>query len=353
LAGKRIQQLDGVRALAILAVLLFHSWHAKLLWMGVDLFFVLSGFLITGVLLDAKRHSLRTFLGQFYARRVRRILIPYVVFLAFASLFVGIGWMTHWYFYIAFFNFLGFFNIPQPLAFGTFWSLAVEEQFYLLWPFAVYFLSTRQLRRLCIFLMVLAPVLRGSIHFPTDWAIYHMTPFRMDLLAVGSFLCLEWRERPDRIKKWGTAAGILLIPIGAAGILLLYHLGYTNTANTRLGNVLVFEGTLAISVGAVLYALAGVGVQWLKSAPLVYIGTISYSLYLTHYLFLDYGRRHFGDLKGVPIGLAFTFAYAVISWHFLERKLLSSGSKKTKPVEQPATSEPPEQQLVTSEVKPV
>lgn len=74
---QRIRQLDGIRAIAILAVFVHHSLHVKLMWMGVDLFFVLSGFLITGVLLDAKHHSLGNFFAHFYSRRARRILAPY------------------------------------------------------------------------------------------------------------------------------------------------------------------------------------------------------------------------------------------------------------------------------------
>jgi peptidoglycan/LPS O-acetylase OafA/YrhL len=94
---QRISQLDGARGVAILAVFLNHALNAKLLWMGVDLFFILSGFLITGVLLNAKQHSLRGYFAKFYARRARRILPPYLLTLLMASLFFGFAWTRHWY----------------------------------------------------------------------------------------------------------------------------------------------------------------------------------------------------------------------------------------------------------------
>ena len=143
---KRIPQLDSVRAIAILAVFCHHAFKIRLMWMGVDLFFVLSGFLITGVLVNAKHHTLRGFFAHFYARRARRILAPYVLTLVVASFFFGVAWMRHWYLYILFTNFIMPLHIPQPMAFDPLWSLAVEEQFYLAWPLAVYFLSERRLR---------------------------------------------------------------------------------------------------------------------------------------------------------------------------------------------------------------
>jgi peptidoglycan/LPS O-acetylase OafA/YrhL len=354
LAGQRITQLDGLRALAVLAVLIFHAWHVKLLWMGVDLFFVLSGFLITGVLLNAKHQPLGELLGQFYIRRVRRILIPYVVFLAVASLFVGVSWMKQWYFYILFTNFMELFGYQHLQAFGALWSLAVEEQFYLVWPFAVYFLNTRQLRRVCICLILLAPVLRGLIHFElNNGSTYRLLPFRMDLLSFGALLCLEWREQRERILKWGTGVGLGLLLAGGVCELVLNHFGYTNTGNTRLGNVVMFEGTLAIAVGLMIYALAGKGVGWLKTKPLTYIGQISYTLYLSHLLFTGLMEKVWPGNLGLITGLGITFVYAALSWHFMESKLLSHGPKELKTAEPVDTSGATEQQLANSEAKPV
>jgi len=318
----RIRQLDGVRALAILAVFIHHALRVKLLWMGVDLFFILSGFLITGVLLDLKELSFGQVLARFYARRARRILIPYLIFLALATLFVGTAWMRYWYFYILATNFVIPLNIPQPGVFAPLWSLAVEEQFYLVWPFAVYFLSQRNLRRLCLFLVLLAPILRGSFHFSAHWFIFMLTPFRMDLLAIGSLLCLEWRQNPERIRKWGAKIGIPLSCAGLALIFYLSRLGYSTDGNTTVGNVLIYEGCLATCFGVMLYALGGWAVGWLQSAPLTFIGRISYSMYLVHVGFILIVFARLQGLAGTAIAFTLTIGYATISWYALERRLL-------------------------------
>ena len=331
MSNQRINQLDGIRALAILAVFIHHSLQVKLLWMGVDLFFVLSGFLITGVLLDAKRQSLKRFLAHFYSRRARRILAPYVVMLAFASCVLGVAWMRHWYLYIFLMNLLLPLSIPHPGPFHTLWSLAVEEQFYLLWPFAVYFLNDQRLRHLCILIIVLAPILRGSIHFEYYWPIYTLTPFRMDLLATGGLLCLEWRSRRESIQRWGAWAGAVLVLAGLAGILVLSELHYSTPGNTRTGNVLIYESSLFIASGLMIYALGGRCVRWLQFGVLAYIGQVSYSMYLVHLLLISLVRSRFNGIVAALIAFGMTLTYASICWSVFERPLLGRNRPRTQP----------------------
>lgn len=319
---KRIPQLDGVRALAILAVFFHHSLHIKLLWAGVDLFFVLSGFLITNVLLQSRSHPLGGYFAHFYSRRARRILAPYFLTLLLGSFFVGLDWMHHWYFYLLFTNFIQPLGIRLPTAFEPLWSLAVEEQFYLLWPFAVYFLSERSLRRLCLALMLIAPALRGTLHFHLQWAVYMLTPFRMDLLAAGGLLCLIWRQKPELIARKALLVALPLIGLGLASLGLLAHFHITTSSNTRTGNVLIYESTLALSLGFMLYALAGRGVAWLGWSPLRYIGRISYTMYLVHLGIILVLLPYFRGLALTALALAATIAYASLSWFLMERHLL-------------------------------
>jgi len=327
---QRIRQFDGVRALAILAVFAHHALHVKLLWMGVDLFFVLSGFLITGVLLDSHRHSLRELLENFYARRVRRILVPYLVFLVLASLVIGVAWARYWYFYVLLTNLLLPLHVPHPGSFAPLWSLAVEEQFYLAWPFAVYLLSEERLRKLCILLIVLAPVLRGCFHFAEEWPVYMLTPFRMDLLACGGWLCLAWRRRRDLIEKWGAVAGIPLTTIGLIGLFALSRAGVSTFGNTRTGNIFIYEACLLIAVGIILYALSGWRVEWLKIRPLTYIGQISYSMYLVHLVIIEEVFSKVRGFGAVLIAFALVMGYASISWFAMEKRLLGRHSSVTK-----------------------
>jgi peptidoglycan/LPS O-acetylase OafA/YrhL len=335
-AMQRIRQLDGIRAIAILSVFIHHAMQVKLLWMGVDLFFVLSGFLITGVLLDAKSHSLAGFFAHFYSRRARRILAPYLLFLALASIFFGMTWTQHWYLYILLTNFLTPLHIPHPGVFDPLWSLAVEEQFYLVWPFAIYFLSERRLRQLCIALIVLTPLLRGAMHFQEHWPIYMLTPFRMDLLASGGLLCLEWRSRRERIERYGSVMGLTLLGVGLAGVLTLMKFGYSTHGNTRMGNVLIYEACLLIALGAMIFALGGHGVGWLRSRPMTYIGQISYSMYLVHIGIILLVSEKFHGVLAASVALAMTVAYAAISWSAMESRLLGRKRSKVASEMQPA-----------------
>jgi len=138
-SSRRIVQLDGLRAIAVLMVFVHHSFQSQLFWTGVDLFFILSGFLITGILLDQRQKQIWSgYLGPFYGRRARRILPPYLLFLVFTSVFFGIGWLRRWYFFLFLMNTEPFRSMATQYSIGILWSLAVEEQFYLLWPAAVY-----------------------------------------------------------------------------------------------------------------------------------------------------------------------------------------------------------------------
>lgn len=328
---KRIPQLDGVRALAILAVFMHHALHIKLMWMGVDLFFVLSGFLITGVLLGARHRSLQGFFAHFYSRRARRILAPYLIWLLVASFLFGVAWMKHWYLYILLTNLLLPLNIPRPIAFDPLWSLAVEEQFYLGWPFAVYFLGERRLRWLAIALVVLAPMLRGAFHFAHHWPIYTLTPFRMDLLAAGALLWIERERDRERFERAGIWLGPILAILGLAGLGLLARYHFATDANTRTGNVLIYECSLFICAGFMLYALSGRLVGWLRIRPLRYIGQISYSMYLVHLGVLVLMPSSLPRAAAVPLALAVTIGYAALSWRLMERPLLEQKRRLPQP----------------------
>ena len=297
--------------------------------MGVDLFFVLSGFLITGVLMGIKRHSIGSYFRHFYARRARRILPPYLLLLGLATVFIGAAWLHYWYMYLLLTNFILPMNIPYPVAFFPLWSLAVEEQFYLVWPFAMYFLDEFRLRRLTLLLIVVTPVLRGAVHFPTHWFVYALTPFRMDLLAAGAFLWLEWQRNRALIVQRGPLIGALLATLGLAGMVTLARFHVSTYGNTRVGNVFIYESSLCVSVGFMLYALSGWRVGWLRYKPLTYIGQISYSMYLVHLGVLDYTQSHFHQLTAAVLAFAITIAYASISWTLMEGPLLRHDKLKS------------------------
>jgi peptidoglycan/LPS O-acetylase OafA/YrhL len=324
--AKRIVQLDGIRAVAITAVFVNHAFGARLLWMGVDLFFILSGFLITGILLEHKDQSLRGYFGHFYARRARRILPPYLLLLCVGLLLYGVWWLRFWYLYPFLMNFMVAFGVPRPGQFDLLWSLAVEEQFYLLWPFAVYFLSDKHLARLALSLIVAAPILRWicTPWFTLQWPIYTLTPFRMDTLAAGALMALAWHRHRDKVERNGHYGLVLSAVASVMLVALSRKPGFTTHANTAAGNVWIYELSLLACVGAILWALGGRGVRVLTLAPVVYLGRISYSVYLIHLAAIVEMRKYLhGEVTAAVAAAAVSFVYASCSWHFMEKPILA------------------------------
>ncbi len=320
-------QLDGLRAVAIIMVFLHHAYHAPLLWMGVDVFFVLSGFLITGILVNQTRKPFGEYIGHFYARRVRRILPPYLMLLLISTILFGASWLRQWYFYLGAMNF----NPLPPESLSLLWSLAVEEQFYLLWPLAVFFLSRRHLKLCSVLLILAAPLLRYTCaQFAPPHAIYFWLPFRMDTLAAGALIALLWPEVRDRLRAPAGVRATVTVAVAAsaASLAVLFWLGrqgITTYYSTPLGNVLIFEATLVVGVSLFLTALIGVGKNFLELKPMVWIGRVSYSIYLIHMTMLMRlpGAYH---LKAVAASLA----YAAAMWFLIERPLIATGRAQPK-----------------------
>ena len=320
----RIGQLDGLRALAVTAVFIHHAFHARLLWAGVDLFFLLSGFLITGILVERKGTPAREFFGHFYDRRIRRIVPALLVMLLLVAVTGGYGDMRLWVLYLFMMNVLIVMGARYPLAANSLWSLSVEEQFYLAWPVVVYLLSETALTWVAGGLVIAVPLLRWFMTplFSQHWAMYMLTPFRMDLLAVGSLIAVAWRHRRQAIERYG-AYGLLLTAGAVAALGLLSRNPRFNTiANTPEANVWIYECSLIGCTGILLWTLSGRGVGALRWAPLRYLGRISYSIYLIHELVL-FQVRHINSVgeRGL-IAAAVSLGYAVVMWHFVEQPLL-------------------------------
>jgi peptidoglycan/LPS O-acetylase OafA/YrhL len=334
---RRIPQLDAVRGLAILVVM-FHNispkyplFHSDKLfsngWMGVDLFFVLSGLLITGILLDTKQSV--GYFKNFYVRRCLRIWPLYYSLLFFmfvvvrflnpAEYHVVVQTSSPWW---AFPLFLQNFLLPistnaaGPL--GVTWSLAIEEQFYLVWPLVVRFGSFAQLRRLAIAEICLSPVLRYYLsQHHVD--LYTNIFCRLDGLMAGALLAFLIRSDnfvPSNLLK--RAWILLLIAAPLAFLTEAFHARW-----------IVFSFS-ALASAAFVYLAMFSEQKWLQTVMtnrfLVSTGTISYGLYLLHkipigmvqVLHLD---RH--PYLPLPIILVASYALAALSWNLLEKPFLS------------------------------
>lgn len=295
--------LDRLRGIAILAVLVFHSFRfeaqteserlVRILagagWMGVELFFVLSGFLITGVLLTG-RHVDRP-LRTFWIRRALRIL-PLYYFVLFVLLLLPLpaGAKLHqvqpWYWShtVNLLITLRGFGATAP---GTshLWSLALEEQFYLLWPFIVLFLESRTVAMVAITTLALSVGARtglGLSHLMHADTLYVMPLLRLDGLLLGSLLRIGWEDPEIRARVH--AFRLVAVLAGLVGLLAMV-LRNGNLGRTSLGMTSV--GFLAVALGASgLVAMAAaeeVPARGAVARALSYLGRRSYAVYLVHY----------------------------------------------------------------------
>jgi peptidoglycan/LPS O-acetylase OafA/YrhL len=328
-------QLDGVRAFAVLAVLLHHTLpeavtsRVDLGGYGVRLFFVLSGFLITGILLKARAGGAAqgvrrgTILRAFYARRFLRIFPLYYAVLAIAYLGnapgirEGIGWYVSYlsnYYFAAAGQFVG-------KSGSHLWSLAVEEQFYLIWPLLILFLPRRGLPWLMAITVLAGPGSRLIFALwsgNNDLSTRQPTPACLDALGLGALLALFWQQ--GEMPRWMMRSALL------GGTLLLIGFYIMQALNVGRTVQLVVGDTASALVFAWLVERAAAGMRgaggWLLACwPLVYLGSISYGVYVYQnfiiWCFLppDRGVRQFVLVLGL------TVAVAAASWHFFEKPL--------------------------------
>jgi len=350
-APSRILELDGLRAFAILPVILHHSWPTggstsfvgEAGWMGVDLFFVLSGYLITGILLNAVRE--KNGYRNFLARRSLRIFPLYYLCLAlFAAVAVakedpwaamkdwgGAGWFVV---YLGNIRAAWMNHLPPVLSFATLWSLQVEEQFYLFFPIAVALFSTKNLKRFLLGCVVAAPALRSfMVLFVPHSAVagYALMPCRMDALAMGGLLAVAFRSG-ERPRAANARLAFLLGGAAAAGIFFaaLWHHGEGTAYDPWMRSVgySAVDFTCASLLCWVLLSPANKLIGMLRLRPLVYTGQIAYGLYLLHEPASWTARKLLGNVEmhsalSVPITLAASFVAAALSWRFLESPFLA------------------------------
>lgn len=325
--------IDGLRALAILLVIGYHYFGLPGGYVGVDVFFVISGYLITAILLADLGES-RLSLLDFYARRVRRILPPLLVVII-AVFVVGWLWLMPydfralseeiWASALYVFNILlwhqsGYFDAvadTKPLL--HLWSLAVEEQFYLLWP-AFLLLANKWKRRtdLAIVAILLISFLVNLITIQDDQAAAFYSPLsRLWELASGGLLAQFepiFNRAPLQVGRDVTNAPRSKSFIPIAGLLLILSAAVLYNRGSN------FPGYLASVpvLGAMLIIAGGAG-SWLNRAflafrPMVYIGKLSYSLYLWHWPVLVlatllYPDQQFKYLKGACLALSGMLAW--------------------------------------------
>jgi peptidoglycan/LPS O-acetylase OafA/YrhL len=279
----RVPQLDGLRALAFFSVFLYHALNLPFGWIGVDLFFVLSGFLITTILLE-RRSTLRVF----YLRRALRIFPPYFSTLAVILLLVPAAraeWPWHALFLTNVRHTL--FEPASPMIIPL-WSISIEEQFYLLWPLFVLRASPRHTLIAASCAVISAPCLRAllSLCSTTHHAVYLLPFCRWDLLGIGAALAALRLTSPDTYRRCSASAGPVLVLTTLLFVTFaLTDASFTPHAHALHFNVLGYSLLVLIMASILLTALdlrSGFLHSMLTSPPLVLSGRISYSAYLIH-----------------------------------------------------------------------
>jgi peptidoglycan/LPS O-acetylase OafA/YrhL len=322
-----IPELDGLRGIACLSIVVSHCigaiipsidmlvWPETIfltlqyfLWGGVDLFFVLSGFLIGGILIDHR--GAQNFFAAFWTRRAARILpVLFIVVAAYSLLlalrpYIGASFLDLWLlkepitsplWYLTFTQTIPMMMItdlgPQWLA--VTWSLAIEEQFYLFFPFLVVLLPPRRLAAVMIAFAVLGLVSRGLVHHYVGWsAAYILLPCRMDCLSIGVLIAIAVRNPGMLARLREYRRPLDIVTVGFAVLLIGDNFNLLRDAikpTSPLAADMVF--TLIYSVLALFFALCllrlflhprGLYHRCLAWKPLTWLGLISYGLYMYH-----------------------------------------------------------------------
>ncbi|HCG02889.1 MAG TPA: hypothetical protein DEV93_20385 [Chloroflexi bacterium] len=299
---KRLPALDGLRGLAVLLVVLSHSWSASTFnfwphigWSGVELFFVLSGYLITSILLDAKGAA--SYFRTFYARRILRIFPLYYVVVgvgfamvallpaAYAPQF-GIPSGHEWTYWLFLSNFSMATASTGSLSWaGVTWSLAVEEQFYLLWAPILFLLRRRALLYLCPALYITAVIWRLVLYGTHGWTLAGLVllPSQMDSLAIGAFVAALLRDTSQHTRAARWAPWVLAISAGA--ILFIAIREGTFYGGAEATWALSFSLYPLLFGSALTIAILGPNSGWatlLKTPLLRTYGRYSYAIYLLH-----------------------------------------------------------------------
>jgi peptidoglycan/LPS O-acetylase OafA/YrhL len=311
----RIPSLDGLRAISITLVILSHlvMWkHVSFELLksygilGVNIFFVLSGYLITNLLLHEYERRSTISLRAFYIRRAFRIFPAAFVFLA--VVIVLYRQQMRWSHVAAALLYVANMDVSRPWIFGHLWSLSIEEQFYLLWPFAIKKWHRHKTAiLLCVFLST--PVFHAALYaFKVQSGLVTSLPVFADQLAIGCLLAILAPRLP-KISGYMALAMVFLV---------IFIPWFPATSRWRtLFMLFVLRPMLQVSIAGLVLHVIQVPYRALNWSPVAWLGRISYSLYLWQELFCSNPALHLGYSLVLP-----ALACACLSYYLVEQPML-------------------------------
>ena len=341
--------LDGLRGLAVAGVLLFHGGHLTGGFLGVDAFFVLSGFLITTLLLAEAHDRGGIALRAFWARRARRLLPALACVLVAVAIYAvwlakpdelstirgdalaTIGYFANWRAIFTSRDYWSIFRTPSPL--DHTWSLAIEEQFYLVWPLVVAVLVRAWSRRAATIAVLLTAVACAFaslawtlyIYDPSDPSrVYYGTDTRIASILIGAALAAWFALRgPARTRQ--TRVALEAAAIGAVVLLTCAWTRLSGSSNTLYrGGLFVCALATALVIAAAVHPRRGPVSKVLSFRPVCALGLISYGVYLWHwpiYVVLDESRVHLSGWPLLFVQIAVTLAVSIVSYRVIEQPI--------------------------------
>lgn len=358
--NKRIKELDGIRGIAALLIITWHYGTSQLVnnhsliagyfrvattyfWTGVDLFFILSGFLLGGILLKNKLS--KNYFKTFYVRRICRIFPIYylVLIVVFVICFLGIGYSTDWWFndkipywpylfycqniFIAFAETLGNRWISHT------WSLGLEEQFYLILPLLIYFLNRKYLVIVLSICVLAAPILR---HISGNWfQTFNLIYFRFDSLFSGVLIAVAMQSEKvvSFFKRYNNLFTVILFLLLLLSILFSLNKIHLNYLSSNSWFALVFANFILV----VLTNSKNIFAIICRNKILVKVGVISYGMYLyhpvvaglMHFIFKNQTPRmmNISDLILTVLSFIITIFIAHFSFKYFEKRGINFGHK--------------------------
>ncbi|MGG1659846.1 acyltransferase family protein [Brevibacillus sp. NRS-1366] len=343
--------IDGLRALAVLAVIVYHlnyNWAPGGL-LGVGIFFVLSGYLITDLLIAQWTRHGRLDMKDFWIRRARRLLpallLLLIVVVAWVAFFspsqmstvrgdvpAAILYVSNWWLIFQQVSYFEKFGPPSPL--GHLWSLAVEEQFYLIWPLLLAFgLKIVRRRGRLIFLTLAAATVSALamalLYEPglDPSRVYYGTDTRVFALLIGAVLAMAWPSRKLSLHISRKARAALDVSGGLGLAILLYSIWNTNQYDDFLyrGGLVLLSVVSAVVVAVLAHPASRLG-KWMGCKPLRWLGVRSYAIYLWHYpiIVLTSPTVEQNDWSVIPraiLQVTATIVLAALSWKFIEEPI--------------------------------